>query len=187
MANINLLPWRDQYREEKKREFVSILVFLGIVAAAVAFIWVQMVNASIDSQSQRNQLLQTEITMLEKQVAEIKELKDRRTELIDRMKVIQDLQGKRPIIVRYFDEMVRAIPDGVFFNRLSRRGEVISIEGIAESNNRVSSLMRNLDASDWLASPNLTSVKDAPNFGENANEFKMTVYTSAPKDSTEAE
>ena len=180
MANINLLPWREQYREEKKKEFISILAGICILSAAVAFLWVSTIETGIESQNARNSLLNTEIVVLSKQVAEIKDLKKQREELLDRMKVIQDLQGTRPVIVRHFDEMVRAVPDGVFLTSLSSKGKVLSLQGIAESNNRVSSLMRNLDKSDWFTSPNLTSVTEAEEFGEQANEFVMTVVTQVP-------
>src|SRR5690625_7388189 len=96
------------------------------------------------------------------------------------MRVIEDLEGTRPVIVRYFDDMVRAIPDGVFLNRMAREGEVIRLEGVAESNNRVSSFMRNLEDSDWFTSPNLSSVTSGPAYGEQANSVVMSVRTSAP-------
>ena len=181
MANINLLPWREQYRAEKKREFFSHLAGVCVFAAAVSFLWVSSIENSISDQNGRNALLETEIAVLSKQVREIKELKKQKEELLDRMKVIQDLQGTRPVIVRHFDEMVRAIPDGVFLTSLVSRGKVLSLKGIAESNNRVSSLMRNLDQSGWFATPNLTSVKDASEYGEQANAFVMTVQTEVPK------
>ncbi len=187
MANINLLPWRDHYREEKKKEFLAILVAICIVSGLASYLWVSVVEAGIASQEERNRILQTEISGLEKKVAEINELKQRRQELLSRMKVIQGLQGTRPIIVRYFDELARAIPDGVHLQKLERVGNLLMMEGIAESNNRVSSLMRNLDQSEWFAAPNLTSVKADPDYGEQANAFKMSVSTSAPKDQEKKE
>src|SRR5690625_7279795 len=94
------------------------------------------------------------------------------------MRVIQDLEGTRPVIVRYFDDMVRAIPDGVFLNRMAREGEVIRLEGVAESNNRVSSFMRNLEDSDWFTSPNRSSVTSPPAYCEQANSFVMLLRIS---------
>jgi type IV pilus assembly protein PilN len=96
------------------------------------------------------------------------------------MRVIQELQGNRPIIVRVLDQLVRTVPDGVFYTKLNTKGKTISIEGVAESNNRVSSLMRRLDASDWLASPNLDKVKAAPKYGDQATTFNLTVKVKAP-------
>ncbi len=182
MARINLLPWREAYRQEKKKEFIGILVGVLILAGLVAYLWVSSIQSSISDQQSRNRLLKTEISALEAAVVEIQQLREKREQLLARMRVIQDLEGKRPVIVRYFDEMVRAVPDGVYLNRMERQGEVILLEGIAESNNRVSSFMRNLDESDWFAAPNLSSVTAAPEQGEQANAFRMSVRTSAPAD-----
>ena len=103
------------------------------------------------------------------------------------MRVIQELQGNRPIIVRILDQLVRTVPDGVFYTNLSTADKVITIRGVAESNNRVSSLMRRLDASDWLAEPNLDSVKAAPEYGDQATTFNLTVKVQLPDSDSEAE
>lgn len=187
MAKINLLPWREAYRKEKKDQFVAILIAVLLAAAIVAYLWMSSVESAIENQNSRNRLLETNIAELQKQVDEIKELKRIRDDLIMRIKVIQDLEGTRPMIVRFFDEFVRAVPDGVHLSLLSRTGETISIEGIAESTNRVSSFMRNLDQSDWFTSPNLTSVVADPSSGEQASAFKLTVQTSAPSEPTDAD
>src|SRR5690606_633380 len=123
-----------------------------------------------------------EITKLDAQVKEISEIKKVRDDLLARIKVITDLEGTRPVIVRYFDELARAIPDGVWITAVDRKGNTLTIDGVAESYNRVASFMRNLEASDWYASPNLSSVQAAPDQGEDASTFKMTVETSAPVD-----
>src|SRR5690554_2113569 len=186
MAKINLLPWREAYRKEKKEQFIAILVGVFVLSAVLAYAWISSVESAIENQNSRNRLLETEIAALEKQVQEIAELKKVRDDLLTRIKVIQDLEGTRPVIVRYFDDLVRAVPDGVHLNSVVRKGDVISLEGIAESTNRVSSFMRNLDQSDWFSAPNLTSVTAAPAEGEQANSFKMTVRTSAPQDQADA-
>lgn len=182
MARINLLPWRETYRKEKKDQFVAILFGVGLLCAAICWLWISSVQSATENQQTRNQLLEKHIAELQKQVDEIKELKKIREDLLTRIKIIQDLEGTRPVIVRYFDEFARAVPDGVYLSLLSRTGEVISIEGVAESTNRVSSFMRNLEQSDWFTSPNLTSVVADPKSGEQASAFKMTVRTSAPAD-----
>ncbi len=180
MARINLLPWREEHRQEKKKEFLTQLGAVSLLAVIVAFGWVRFVDGAIDNQQQRNQLLDTEIATLDKRVQEINELKKKRQELIARMKVIQDLQGTRPTIVRYFDEMVRAVPDGLFFNSLTRQGDSISINGVTESSNRVSSFMRNLDQSEWFANPNLKSIQASDKFGEQASEFSLQFKAVLP-------
>ncbi len=182
MAKINLLPWRQVYREEKKREFLGIIFAVGLVAAFGAYLWVSSVQAAIENQNARNQMLNQEIAKLDAQVKEISEIKKVRDDLLARIKVITDLEGTRPVIVRYFDEMARAIPDGVWITAIDRKGNIMTIDGVAESYNRVASFMRNLEASDWYASPNLSSVQAAPEQGEDASTFKMTVETSAPVD-----
>jgi type IV pilus assembly protein PilN len=146
---------------------------------AVVFTHV-IIKSQIEHQGQRNAHLQTAIAGLDKQVAEIKELQTRRTQLVDRMKVIQDLQGTRPVIVRVFDEVVRTLPDGVYFRSLKRVGGQIDIQGTAESNNRVSSLMRRLEDSDWFSNPNLKAVRANEEFGEQANDFDMTTTITMP-------
>lgn len=187
MAKINLLPWRDEYRREKQQEFLSVLGFVAIATLLVAYLWYGSVNGAIDSQEARNQMLDKEIAALEQKVTEIRELKKRRAELLDRMKVIQALQGERPVIVRYFDELVRAIPEGIYLTTLERKGNVISLRGITESNVRVSALMRNVDESEWFATPNLSSVKAMPEYGAQASEFTMSFTTSKPKDTSQKE
>jgi type IV pilus assembly protein PilN len=180
MAKINLLPWREQRREQQRKEFLAVLGAVAAAGVLVALIGHLLINGQIDYQNERNQYLKTHIAALDKQVAEIKELQARRSQLIDRMKVIQDLQGTRPLIVRIFDEIVRTLPDGVYFRGMDRVGQVITIRGTAESNNRVSSLMRRLDASEWFSEPTLKGVKANPGFGEQANDFDLTVKVSVP-------
>ena len=119
--------------------------------------------------------------MLDARIKEISELKTRRQQLLERMKIIQDLQGNRPIIGRVFDQLVRTLPDGVYYTGLKMNGHTIAIAGAAESNNRVSNLMRNLDASDWLTSPNLTEVKAVTQGAvDQANTFQLTVQQTQP-------
>ena len=186
MAQINLLPWREERRQELKKQFVISLVLVLALGVGLVLLADRVVNGQIDNQNARNQYLAENIKILDKQVAEIRDLQKRRNQLIDRMRVIQELQGNRPIIVRVLDQLVRTVPDGVFYTNLTTKGKTISIAGIAESNNRVSSLMRRLDASDWLSSPNLDKVKAAPQFGDQATTFNLTVKLQLPKTGDEA-
>jgi type IV pilus assembly protein PilN len=180
MAQINLLPWREERRQELKKQFLVSLVLVLALGAGLVLLADRIVNGQIDNQNARNQYLTENIKVLDKQVAEIRDLQKRRNQLLDRMRVIQELQGNRPIIVRVLDQLVRTVPDGVFYTKLTTKGKTISISGIAESNNRVSSLMRRLDASDWLANPNLDKVKAAPQYGDQATTFNMTVKLQLP-------
>jgi type IV pilus assembly protein PilN len=185
MAKINLLPWREAYRKEKKDQFLGILAAVLLFSGLLAYLWMSSVESAIENQNARNRLLETHIAELQKQVDEIKELQKVREDLLARIKVIQDLEGTRPVIVRFFDEFVRAVPDGVYLSLLTRTGDSFSIEGVAESTNRVSSFMRNLDQSDWFTEPNVVSVVAQPSQGEEAKSFKLTVRASAPAESTD--
>ena len=181
MARINLLPWREQLREERKKQFLSILALIVIVAGLLVFLGDRTINGKIDHQNARNEFLRKEIRLLDGRIKEIEQLQARRSQLLERMKIIQDLQGNRPIIVRVFDEMVRTLPDGVHFTSVGMKGSLISIKGGAESNSRVSNLMRQMDASDWLASPNLTAVKAVTQGAlDQANVFEMSVRQTEP-------
>ncbi len=186
MARINLLPCREQLREERKQRFLVTLVGVLIVAGGIVFLADQYLNATITQQNARNDFIRNEISALDSRIKEISELKTRRQQLVERMKIIQDLQGNRPIAARVFDQLVRTLPDGVYFADVKMTGKSISIEGAAESNNLVSSLMRNQDSSDWLTAPNLTEVKAvSADKLDQANTFKLTVQQTLPKDQDE--
>ncbi|MED5607630.1 MULTISPECIES: type 4a pilus biogenesis protein PilN [Pseudomonas] len=181
MARINLLPWREQLREERKQRFLIALGGVLLVSGGLVFLGDQYFSSAIENQSARNDFLRKEIAVLDARIKEISELKTRRQQLLERMKIIQDLQGNRPIIGRVFDQLVRTLPDGVYYTGLKMNGHTIAIAGAAESNNRVSNLMRNLDASDWLTSPNLTEVKAITQGAvDQANTFQLTVQQTQP-------
>ncbi|MBB3102904.1 PilN domain-containing protein [Azomonas macrocytogenes] len=180
MARINLLPWREHLREERQRRFLIILAGVFAVAGFIIFIADGFLNSSIEYQTARNTFIRSEISALDARIKEISELKTRRQQLLDRMKTIQSLQGNRPVIAHIFDQMVRTLPDGAYFTSLKMIGQNISIAGAAESNNRVSSLMRNLDASEWLEAPNLNEVKAANNGDAGGNWFQLTVRQTQP-------
>ena len=179
MANINLLPWREELREERKQEF---LVGLGItvaIAAVILFGADRFVRNEISNQNRLNTYLEEQIASLDREIAEIRELQRQKTELTERMSVIQDLQGRRPVIVRLFDELVRTLPDGVYYNQISRAGDTISFIGNAESNNRVSALLRSLDDSAWFQNPQLRQISAAGADGA-GNSFQLTVDVTSP-------
>lgn len=185
MARINLLPWREEYRQQKKQEFFTHLFLVVLAAAAVAGLWLFIMNQAIDHQESRNNRLNSEIKFLSDQVAEIKELKKERRELLDRLRIIQELQGTRPVIVRYFDEFAKAIPDGIFVTSLSRESSLLTIIGVTESNNRVSTFMRNLSDSDFFKEPNLLDVDAAPAEGEQYSRFTMQLTLTVPGEDEE--
>ncbi|MFV0276104.1 MAG: PilN domain-containing protein [Parahaliea sp.] len=181
MVQINLLPWRDERRQELKKEFLTVLVLVLAVGVGAVFLMDRVVSSQIGGQQARNNYIGQNIKELDKKVNEIKDLQKKRNQLIERMRVIQELQGNRPIIVRILDQLVRTIPDGVFYTSLQTQDKAIQLAGVAESNNRVSSLMRRLDASDWFADPNLDRVSAAPQFGDQATTFNLTVKVELPQ------
>lgn len=181
MTRINLLPWREQRREQRKRRFLAALggsLVLGIGLIALAD---QYFNWAIEQQEARNTLLRTQIALLDKQIKEFNELQKRRQQYLERIKIIQDLQVRRPIAGHIFDQLIRTLPEGVHFTESKMAGNTLSLTGIAESNARVSSLMRNLDASAWLSAPNLAEVK-AINLknGRQGSQFRLTVLQVQP-------
>jgi len=188
MSNINLLPWREQRREERKKQFLTTLVLVVIFAGSIVFLADQYFSSVIDNQHSRNGYIREKNAELDRRIAEIQLLRAQRQQLIERMKIIQDLQGNRPIVSHVFDQMVRTIPDGVYFKSLQMTGTNIAIEGEAERNSLVSNLMRRQDASDWLTAPTLLEVKASNNPQlEQASLFKLNVKQTKPKDGDETQ
>lgn len=165
MVQINLLPWRERLREERRREFITIIVGVAIISGGLIFLMGRYLNGEISNQEARNQFLRNEVRQLDATVAEINALRRQKEEIRARMNVIAGLQGTRPVIVRLFDELVKTLPDGVYYQTIERINNTISLQGAAESYARVTELMRRLDASDWLMNANLNdiSVNDAVN------------------------
>lgn len=179
-TRINLLPWREERRKRLQQEFVAMLGLAAILAVGVAFGWHTIKQNQIEDQQARITYIEKEVAKLEEDIKEIERLEERRKELIERMQVIQDLQGNRPSIVYVFDQLVRTLPDGIYYTSVSRNGDVFQIEGIAESNNRISRLMRNLDESVWFQDPNLQKVTAVSETSQ-ANKFTLTVRQGTPR------
>lgn len=159
MAHINLLPWREEQRREQQRQFLTVLglsaVLMGLIILAVHL----RIAGMIDNQESRNRFLQSEISKVEKQIKEINKLEEDKKRLLARMEVIQELQRNRPEVVHLFDEIARIIPDGIHLNSLKQSGNKLVLNGIAQSNARVSAFMRNIEGSDWLADPRLEVIE----------------------------
>ncbi|MFI8221890.1 PilN domain-containing protein [Pseudomonas sp. NPDC085632] len=182
MARINLLPWREERREERRKRFL--LALIGVVAGSVGAVLIadQIISAAIERQVVRNDYIGKQIAVVDERIKQISELKARRQQLVERMRIIQDLQGNRQISGRIFDQLARTLPDGVYFTDVKMVGKTLSINGAAESNNRVSELMRNLDASDWFDAPSLNEVKSTTaGQVDQANTFELTVRQTQPK------
>jgi type IV pilus assembly protein PilN len=183
VAQINLLPWRERLREERKREFVNILAGIVIIAAGLVLLVDRYLVGEIGAQSARNDFVRSEISILDDQVAEISQLRQQKEDIRARMSVITDLQGTRPLIVRMFDELVKTLPDGVYYQTVERVGERIAIDGVAESNSQITELLRNLDASDWFRDPDLSDITAADASASSLTEafsFSLTVTLDLP-------
>lgn len=180
MAHINLLPWREELRAQKQKDF---LVQIGLAAAFGAAIWglghMQMTKL-IEHQNARNVLLQTEIKKVDKEIKEIDELEKTKANLLARMNVIQELQSNRPLSVRLMDELVRTLPDGVYLKRFAQENADLTMDGIAQSNARVSAYMRNIDSSEWLANPSLQVIETKTGERSRTAEFTLTGQQKSP-------
>jgi len=181
MARINLRPWREELRAEKQKQFVVMILGAVIIGAGLVFLWKTDVDNRIAYQQSRNAYIETASKELDKQIKEIENLKRQRDELLARMQVIQDLQGKRPVIVRVFDELVRTLPDGLYYTDLKRTGERVDIVGMAESNSRISNLMRQFEESEWFTNPNLSNVAAADSRRAGYSQFNLSVQQRTPE------
>jgi type IV pilus assembly protein PilN len=174
MARINLLPWREAERKKRQQEF-GLMVLMGVLFTGLAIFGTHMqFESMISAQNQRNSYLKREIENVERQILEIQELDRTKQNLLARMNVIQELQSSRPQIVHLFDEVVTVLPDGVYLSSLTQKGSSVTFEGQAQSNARVSSMMRNIDDSEWLNLPGLDVIQSKEKTGTGYSHFKLT-------------
>jgi len=181
MANINLLPWREWERERKKNEFFARLGLVFVLGVVMVFAGGWFLDGAVDEQSGRNEFMRGKIAVLDAQIAEIRELSEKREALLARMRVIQELQGNRPVIVRVFDELVRTLAKGVYYNSVAMSSKSLTMSGTSESNNRISTLMRALNESGWFKEPNLKGLRENQKAGPQSSDFKLTVSQVNPQ------
>jgi type IV pilus assembly protein PilN len=180
MAKINLLPWREELRAEKTRQFVTMLgIFAFLTVAIIALVHLNIAG-QIQHQQFRNGILTKEIAALDLALKEIDGLEDQKQELLSRMEVIQSLQQQRPQIVHLFDEFVRTVPEGIYLTNIKQNGKDLNINGVAESNGRVSAYMRNIDKSEWMSTPKLTVIETKKGTLRSSS-FVLTTSQSTPK------
>jgi type IV pilus assembly protein PilN len=173
MPRINLLPWREDERKERKVAFTVALGVSALAAGVVTFAVYLMFGSMIDAQEHRNEQLRVEIKKLDKQIEEINDLESSKQKFIARMEIIEKLQRSRPEIVHVFEEIVRTLPDGVYLTGVKQTDKKFKFEGVAQSSTRVSSFMRNLDGSEWLRNPELEVVQTTKDKGPGSN---FTLY-----------
>jgi len=175
MVRINLLPHREQKRQARQRQFVSLAVGLAILGIAVVGLGHVVIAARIDNQNNRNNLLKTEIAKLDEQIKEIDRLRDQTQALLARKQVVETLQANRTEAVHLLDQLVRQLPDGVYLRTVKQNGTRVTLVGYAQSNARVSTLMRNIESSPWLASPELIEIRSVAVDKQKVNEFTLAM------------
>jgi type IV pilus assembly protein PilN len=175
MIRINLLPYREMQREAKKREFNFILGFTAFAAAGLVLLGSTYINNSIDNQLARNQRLDTEIANLDQEIADIKNLQTQIRLMLDRKKVVENLQTNRNQSVVILDELSRQLPSGMYFKSIKQQGKKITLKGIADNNARVATMVRNLNGSNWLSTPTLVEIKSEIQAKEKVNAFTLNV------------
>lgn len=188
MTRINLLPWREMRRREQDRKLLSIAIGAWLLMGLAVLQGHLFMSAKIEHQDNRNKYLQEEIAKVEKAIDEINAIRKRKADLIARMDVIQQLQRDRTQIVHVFDDLVRKLPKGVYLTGLQKKGKGMTLTGFAQSNARISSLMRSLDSSDWFANPNLAVINVTRSGGAPVSKFTLRVTQEVkPKPEDEQE
>jgi type IV pilus assembly protein PilN len=191
MIRINLLPHREQKRQARQRQFVSLAIGLAILGAAVVLLVHVVFGWQIENQEGRNSLLKTEIAKLDSQIKEIDKLREQTQALLARKQIVETLQSNRTEAVHLLDQMVRQLPDGIYLKSLQQVGAKVTLVGYAQSSARVSTLMRNIEASPWLQNPELVEIKSVAAPGSKdlrVNEFtlKVQLKQTAPPEEPKA-
>ena len=175
MIRINLLPHREIRRKQQQQQFFILLGGVVVIGAGIWFIVHTYLEEQFDVQTGRNKYLSDEIVKLDKQIAEIQKLKDQTAALLARKRVVETLQGNRSEVVHLLDQMVRQLPDGVYLRTIKQTGTRVQINGLTQSQARVSTLMRNLESSPRLENPGLVEIKATQVGGQRLNEFTMNI------------
>lgn len=182
MAHINLLPWREELRQQRQQQFITIVVAGLIFAGLVLYGATLFIDGLIDEQSGRNTFLKSEITVLDKKIKEISALEQERERLLARMQVIQELQASRPKVVKVFDSLVRTVPEGIHLEKVTRQGNSLTLNGVAQSNARVSVFMRQLDEdAEFNRASSLQVIERTSTKGGAIRKFTVDITESQPK------
>ena len=185
LIRVNLLPHRQIRREARQRDFGIMALFSAIASIVIIFLGYTFINAKIDAQAQRNARLDVAILTLDKKIADIKDLKDQISMMLERKQVVENLQINRGQAVVILDELSRQMPEGMYLKNIKQQGSVISIEGVADTNARVATLVRNLSGSNFLESPSLVEIKSVNVNSLKQNAFVLNVNIKAPKVETD--
>lgn len=178
MIRINLLPHREEKRKAKRQQFYVLSGLISLLAGLIVFLGFSVIGGYISTQEERNAFLKKEIGVLDGQIDQIKRLKEQTQALLSRKQIIESLQADRADAVRLLSELAKQMPDGIYLKSLKQDGRKITLGGFTQSNARVSTLMRNLDASPWFESPQLIEIRTASEDKRRTNEFGMVVTMS---------
>ena len=181
MAKINLLPWRVELRKERQKEFGIMMGIAAVVALAIFGLWHFYNVQLIDIQKGRNKYLEEQIVLLDKKILELNQLEAEKQRLLNKMRAIEQLQSNRPLIVHLFDELVATLPDGVSLLTMTQQGNAITVNGVAQSNARVSSYMRNIENSKVVQDPKLDIIQSKDENGQRISSFTLHLNQTTPK------
>ena len=180
MAKINLLPWRDELRAQRQREFYVMLAGAAVAAVFAVFVWWYWMGMRLDNQDARNAYLKDQIHQLDGKLTEIKQLESTKSKLLARKEIIEKLQASRSQMVHLFDELVKTIPDGVRLMSMKQNGDTLTLDGVAQSNASVATYMRNLEASPWITHPDLAKTEAKKNDKRERFDFGLSVKLTNP-------
>jgi type IV pilus assembly protein PilN len=181
MIRVNLLPHRQIKRAARQREFGMLSMFTAIAAAALVFLGYTYIDARVQAQAARNERLDKAITSLDKEIEDIKDLKDQINIMLERKQVVENLQTNRSQSVVVLDEISRQLPEGVFLRSIKQQGSAITLEGVADTNSRVATLVRNFSTSNWMESPNLVEIRSESGAKTKQNIFSLSVNLKVAK------
>lgn len=174
-TKINLLDWRQELRDSRKKQFLSLLGLGAIASAALVVLGFLIASEAVDHQKARNDYLRQQIAETEKKIKEIDDLEKTKASLLARMRVIEQLQASRSATVHFFDEIVNTIPDGITLTAIKQVGGNVNIDGIADSNGRVSTYMKNFEASEWFSEPKLIVISTNTRDKQRKSTFTLQV------------
>lgn len=181
MMRINLLPHRQIKRAERQRQFGLMGLMSAVAAGAVVFMGWTYLGAQKESQLERNGRLEKAIASLDKEIADIRNLKDQINNVLERKQIVENLQTNRSQAVVILDELTRQLPEGLYLKSIKQQGNLITLTGVADTNARVATLVRNLSVSNWMELPNLVEIKSFTLNGIKQNEFTLTVSLKVQK------
>lgn len=187
MVRINLLPHRQIKRVENQRQFGLLTLGMVVLAGAIVFMGWSLISAKKEAQDDRNRRLDDAIVKLDREIADIKSLKDQIGSVLERKQIVENLQTNRSQAVVVLDEIARQLPDGVYIKSIKQQGSAIELQGVSDTNARVATLVRNLTGSNWMESPNLVEIKSNTVNNLKQNDFTLNVMLKAPQVDAEKE